>query len=226
MGIINENFALPWLLFEQSNWFNFVTKGSLCLFEKDIQLSVEEIDGILFINDGKVNYFLEGRNGKEKLAMTMRKGCFIGEEKLFLNKVNSGKFIVTEDLKGIIFSKETFKKLLLEHSVLSQDLYHFIIKRIKLLSLIIQEETFYSPEQRLARFLYRLDTCNDGIPYYDNEVCTKLSHDYLAKVVGTDRVTISKALSDLKKSGIIEICDSKLYLLDRKALLSYKHDNQ
>lgn len=72
---------------------------------------------------------------------------------------------------------------------------------------------FHVTEERLARWLLlardRLDL--DRLPF---------THESLAAVIGTDRVSITRAAQKLKKQGVLSYTRGKTAILDRDGLLS------
>jgi CRP-like cAMP-binding protein len=72
---------------------------------------------------------------------------------------------------------------------------------------------FHVTEQRMARWLLlALDRLNlDKLPF---------THESLAAVIGTDRVSITRAAQRLKKQGVLSYTRGKTAILDRDGLLS------
>ncbi|PYV17925.1 MAG: Crp/Fnr family transcriptional regulator, partial [Acidobacteria bacterium] len=46
----------------------------------------------------------------------------------------------------------------------------------------------------------------------------KITHDELAKMVGTSRETVTRTLTDLQKQGIIKMADRRIIVCDAKKL--------
>ena len=87
----------------------------------------------------------------------------------------------------------------------------FVRKMMLLISQTALCNRLHTAEQRLARWLL---LCRDRS---DRDVL-ELTQEFLAKMLGADRVTVSQAAGDLQSSGLIEYTRGRIVILDSERL--------
>ena len=87
----------------------------------------------------------------------------------------------------------------------------FIRKMMLLISQTALCNRLHTAEQRLSRWLL---LCRDRS---DRDVL-ELTQEFLAKMLGADRVTVSQSAGDLQSSGLIEYSRGRIVILDSEGL--------
>ena len=77
-----------------------------------------------------------------------------------------------------------------------------------------------SPEGRIGEFLLRLSKLYAVPTPHGNVIQVYLTHEQIAAITGTSRVTVTRTLTRLRKAGAIAVEDGRIRVIDGAALRS------
>lgn len=159
------------------------------------------VQELFLIKKGVVRISMLGRNGVEKPVLYVASGCFWGEEGFFHGQpvIYNAKAIKEVEVLAV-------EKKYASDIISRPGLAHLLIKSISLKSRIlahqVEDFAFRNTVEKLCRLLFCLLT-DPASSFYNNK--NKLTHQELAAIAGVHRVTVTNAIAQLKREGIIHI---------------------
>ncbi|MEW5919871.1 MAG: Crp/Fnr family transcriptional regulator [Bacillota bacterium] len=210
--------------YHYSPWFR---RGVACwepVFEKCPQKSVrknsiifsqEEVnESVYFIHKGRVRLSSFDKNGNEKSIVIVSEGNIIGE----VSAKERIPAIVTAtavtDCTLFYMPSDLFSQKVLASPVLSERLILELMYLVRILTGHIRDISFMDASERVVTYLFKLSN-NYGLDTpQGRKITIRFTHQEMADLTGTCRVTVSKIMKSLDKSKVIKKIDGHLYILD------------
>ena len=202
---------------ETDLWRLFAKNLPTRTYEKDqmIYWQEEQADCFYCIKKGRVKVFLSSENGMEKTITIVEQGI-LGEAAFFdhMPRVSSAKALVKTEL--IAINRNGLIKSFSQDPDLAVHLLELMAHRVRLLSEQVDNMTFLQADQRIAQALLR-----HAVPGEDGILQVNLTHEEIANLAGTTRVTVSKLLTRFAKNGWIGTRYRAVALKNPAALRSF-----
>ncbi len=123
-----------------------------------------------------------------------------------------------EDTQLLAIPKDDFVKLMMRHAPLAMRMIRLVGERRQKLENRVESLLFKSAHSRLAALFLDL---GDGFGVRDSRgriVNLKLTHKEIASLIGATRETVSFAILDLRKDGLIQTEGKRVILIDEPRL--------
>lgn len=204
--MINNPGSSPFLTLEVNQWSELVEYGKIVQYPEDcviVQFGTI-VTKLYFVLEGEIKYSLMDGDGNEKIVAIVGKGAIFGEGPLFAKTPTNISAITLSECDVCELEEEQVLKFIQKKPQLAVEIIKSMNYKIAILIDQLADFSFNCTKGRIANLLYRLasnasDPNQDGI-----ELFTNFTHDELAKLVGCSRVSTSRALSSLKRDGIID----------------------
>jgi len=163
----------------------------------------ESGDSMFIILEGSVKISSYAADGREVVLSLLGKGAFFGEMVLLDAKPRSATVMTMEDTELGRIRRANFEQLMLQTPQLTRKLLAEMVSRLRRTSSVLERVSTMDVPQRLYNYLR--DYClRFGSPDANSGFEVKLpTHQLVADQLSTSRETISRAISALKKEGII-----------------------
>jgi len=160
-------------------------------------------DPMFIILNGSVKISSYAADGREVVLSLLTKGSFFGEMSLLDAKPRSATVITMEDTELGRIRRGDFERLMTQMPQLTRKLLAEMVNRLRRTSSVLERVSTMDVPQRLYNYLR--DYCyRSGSPDSSGMIKVKLpTHQLVADQLSTSRETISRAISALKKEGII-----------------------
>jgi CRP-like cAMP-binding protein len=169
-------------------------------------------DALFIIARGRVKVVLYGESGKEITLSFFRQGDFFGEMSLLDDMPRSANVLTTEESTLLILKREAFKNHLEANPATAINVLAELSKRLRKADEIIGNLALLDVYGRVARVLMDLAE-REGEPVEDGIVIQKRpTQQDMASMVSTSRETVSRALNEFQKRGLLEM-DGKRVIL-------------
>ena len=205
---------------ETDLWRLFAKNLPTRTYENDqmIYWQEEQADCYYCIKKGRVKVFLSSENGMEKTITIVEQGI-LGEAAFFdhMPRVSSAKALVKTEL--IAINRNGLIKSFSQDPDLAVHLLELMAHRVRLLSEQVDNMTFLQADQRVAQALLR-----HAVPGEDGILQVNLTHEEIANLAGTTRVTVSKLLTRFAKNGWIGTRYRAVALKNPAALRSFSKE--
>ncbi len=160
-------------------------------------------DPMFIILNGSVKISSYAADGREVVLSLLTKGSFFGEMSLLDANPRSATAITMEDTELGRIRRADFERLMTQMPQLTRKLLAEMVSRLRRTSSVLERVSTMDVPQRLYNYLR--DYCQRfGSPNSSGWISVKLpTHQLVADQLSTSRETISRAISALKKEGII-----------------------
>jgi len=172
--------------------------GKKRLFPKGAELQSMGKRGeyMYYVQKGRTYTFLLSSEGVEKNVCYLNPGCFVGEELFFHGQPSLYTSIAMEAVEAIEIHRKHLGAI-----VSRPNLAYILLKSISLkcriLATQIEDLAFRTTQERVARLLYCFLAESEG------KGTVGITQQELATIAGAHRVSITNAISQLKKEDII-----------------------
>jgi len=167
---------------------------------------------------GRVKLSMLSPDGKEKVVNILQEGDIFGEMSLFDQDPHPLNAEVLEDARLVILSFEDLESIIMQNPGVAIKIIDALAKKTRLLTSQIRELVFQDAEGRLASLLKRFAE-DFGLEVKSGKMIDLiLTHQEIANLLGSSRVTVTKLLNKFIDEKIIKIYKRKIVVLDEKGL--------
>ena len=184
----------------------------------------EPIDRVYFIKSGRVVFSIITAGGHEKIMYALNKGGVFGDvwaqsrRPYFLTATTFSKSTLAW------LSPEDFLARVVAIPGALEEWLSYISEIVEYLVEHIADITYLNRESQLRKYLYRL-SFNYGVQTpVGIKINTRITHQFLADLIGASRVTISKIMIKLMDDGLIARHDGYFYILDLERLGEFSEE--
>ena len=188
-------------------------KKNACLYHDR-----QDLYYVYFLLEGKVTLVKPNENGESKVVFILNPGDTINQP-VMRNNTSAVECWGFENSRILRIGFDDFDTIMAKDYILAKNCMAFMENRIRRLYRQLKNSVTINIEKRLAAKLVRL-----GLDYGSREedsVMTRidlnLTVTYIAKMLGCQRESVSRAMKSLNKRGIVELDGRKIYVDIEKA---------
>jgi len=180
-------------------------KNSIIINEGD------DTNSMYIIQSGKVKAFLSNEDGKEVILKMMKPGDYFGELSILDSAPRSASIMTLQASKFSIISKEDFDKVMDAHPEMARKLVTELTRMVRRLTDSVRNLALMDVYGRVAGTLLELAEDEGDIKVINQ----KITHQDLARMIGSSREMVSRIMKDLQKGGYITP-ESKRIVINEK----------
>ncbi len=174
-----------------------------------------------FLEKGKVKVSLQKENGSEKILAIQEGDTIFGEYAAFDRYPYFATAIALEESIIHVININDFETLMMEHPEISLLIITAIVRKMRLLSLHVEDLSFLNSQKRVASILLKLME-ELGVHAHGNVIVKrKITHEDIANMTGLARVTVTKVIKQLIGMRLISKGRNKITILDADKLRSF-----
>ncbi|MFW6389700.1 MAG: Crp/Fnr family transcriptional regulator [Halanaerobiales bacterium] len=170
---------------------------------------------VYFIREGKVKAVKTTAEGEEQILEILSSGDVFGEVVLFGIEKYPATAVAMGNVKVELLSREEFKKYFNKNPHIGWGMLEVMANKLSRAQRKIKNLGLNDTRGRLANLLVDL-LYNFGDA--DSKLVLDLNRQEMANYIGTTRETVSRALSQFKKDGLIDIQGNKIFIIDLDSL--------
>ncbi len=159
-------------------------------------------DAVFYVQKGKVKLAVVSNAGKEAVIAILGAGDFLGEECLAGRLLRLASASAMSECSILRLGKPSMIRVLHEEAAFSELFVSYLLSRTIRIEEDLVDQLFNSSEKRLARMLLLL--ANFGKDSKPEPVIAKISHETMAKMIGTTRSRVSFFMNRFRKMGLID----------------------
>ncbi len=161
-------------------------------------------DALYIVAQGEVKVSLAGDSGREMILSTLGEGSFFGEMSLIDGEPRSAHVVCTEDAVLLRLGRREFREALRNYPSIAINIMTELCERLRRADEAIGSLALLDVYGRVARFL--LDKADaEGEDVEGGRLLENMpTQQYIASSIGTSRETVSRALSEFQRRGLIE----------------------
>lgn len=167
----------------------------------------ETANAFFYLKKGRVRIFMTSENGMEKTLATINKGTVFGEAAFFDGNPRVSSAIAMTRSEIIILHQEKLKEAISSNPEIAIELLRMQAQTIRMLSMQVDSITFLQANNRIAQFLLQSAVLHNGV------WVVSATHEEIASVVGTSRVTVSKIINTFAEKGLLKTGYRKIVIL-------------
>jgi len=201
-----------WLDMKQNDRAKIILSSRILSLKKNsIFFNSHELDGLLFLKSGKLRFFLSSLDARE-LPLYYLNNMEIEFFENFTDKTISTildiAFIVEKNSEILLIPYSVLNLFRDKYSIMEKFLHNLTREKLSKSLLSLQNILLIPLKDRLLNFLYSL-----------NKTEISLTHEEIAKNLGSSREVISRNLKVLEKENFLKINRKKIIILDRGEVL-------
>ena len=191
-------------------------------YQKNQVIFLEEEAGtyMYIVLAGKVKVTKSTPGGKESILAIHRQGDFFGEMSLLDGKTSPATVAAMEDCRIAAVSAADFRRFLMTNEKVVHQIIQVLCGRLRYVWAQIQSLSYSTAEARIRGGIRQLGLKHGVADSRGIIIDLKITHQEIAEMVGTSRETVTRTLARLQKSGIIQMENRRIILLDPRALMS------
>ena len=168
--------------------------------------------GMYVIVSGRVRAYLTDANGKEFVLATHGEGEYFGELALLDDAPRSASVATVEPCRLLVLSRASFEECLLQNPELALQLLKGLARRVRRLTESARTLALKDVFGRITALLQDLAVERDGVLVIEE----RLTHQEIARRIGSSREMVSRILKDLETGGYIEVDAAHRLAIRRK----------
>ncbi len=205
----------------------FLSEGELrmCKPGAVIYFQGEQSPGLFYIHRGRFKVTIYHEDGREKVLAIQEAPTTFGETAAFDGEPYFCTAVALDQCQIYLFPRSVVRKLIVDHPEISFSLIESIGRKLRLLALQVEDLTFLDAPPRIAHMLTKLlvdyGTSTEG----GERLGIPITHQELADVAGTSRITVTTVLNRLEREGIIRKQRRTIFVHDRGKLYHFTQGN-
>jgi CRP-like cAMP-binding protein len=173
-----------------------------------------------FVLSGQIKVSILRAGGEETILEFMGYGALCGEGAAFDRLPRFSGATVWRDAELIEFDAAKLHEPFKARPELALSLLRITALKQRALATKLAQAHAPSPEGRIGEFLLRLSKLYAVPTPHGNVIQVYLTHEQIAAITGTSRVTVTRTLTRLRKAGAIAVEDGRIRVIDGTALRS------
>ena len=201
-----------WLDMKQNDRAKIILSSRILSLKKNsIFFNSHELDGLLFLKSGKLRFFLSSLDARELplyYLNNMEVEFFENFNDKTISTILDIAFIVEKNSEILLIPYSVLNLFRDKYSIMEKFLHNLTREKLSKSLLSLQNILLIPLKDRLLNFLYSL-----------NKTEISLTHEEIAKNLGSSREVISRNLKVLEKENFLKINRKKIIILDRGEIL-------
>jgi CRP-like cAMP-binding protein len=161
-------------------------------------------NALYIILAGTARVVLTNEKGREVIVASLRTGDYIGEMSLIDNEPHSATVVAETQLDVLTLSREGFSKCVMGNASTSLAVMRGLVRRLRQANQKIASFALSGVYERVAKILLEsaVKSSDGSLLIHD-----KYSHLEIAKMVGSSREMVSRAMKDFEEQSFIRKLD-------------------
>jgi CRP/FNR family transcriptional regulator, dissimilatory nitrate respiration regulator len=179
-----------------------------CLFAEG-----EPASGIFLLLSGRVKVVRRSRAGREQVLHEEGPGSTLGEVPVFDGQGYVGSAIAVDGCSALFVPRQALLSVIDRHPEVARRVIQVLSARVRRFALLAADLSLRDITQRVAALILREAARTGG-----DTVSLDATREELASQLGTVREEVSRAFSELRDRGILEVARRRIRILDLKQL--------
>ena len=201
-----------WFEINQNDRAKIILSSRVLSLKKNaIFFNSNELNGLLFLKSGKLRFFLSSLDSRELplyYLNSMEVEFFENFNDKTITTILDIAFIVEKNSEILLIPYSVLNLFRNKYSIMEKFLHNLTREKFSKSLLSLQNILLTPLKDRLLKFLYSL-----------NKTEILLTHEEIAKNLGSSREVISRNLKVLEKENFLKINRKKIIILDRGEVL-------
>ena len=171
-------------------------------------------DRMHIIVQGRVRISLDSDDGREKdVALLMPGECF-GEMALLDGSNRSAKATAVDEIETLVLMRDDFLEFISQHPEVATHTTAVLTNRLRNANQMMGDLAFLDVPTRVAKQLVELAVKQLGGAPPCGDIDISIGQDELARLVGSSRETVSRALTSYRRMGLLSTFHRRISIND------------
>ena len=189
-----------------------IRKNSTIYSQEDVN------EFVYFIHKGRVRLSACDKKGNEKSIIIVSEGNIFGEVSAKENIPAIVTATAVTDCTLLYMPSDLFARRVMASPELSEQLILELMHMVRILTGHIRDISFMDANERVVSYLFKLAN-NFGVDTpQGRKITIRFTHQEMADLTGTCRVTVSKIMKSLDTARVIKKIEGHLHILDQDYL--------
>ena len=167
-------------------------------------------DSLFVLASGKVKVVLYGETGREIILSILREGEFFGEMSLLDRQPRSANVVAIEKSEVLSLDRDAFQTHINQHPTTAMAILAEMSRRLRKADEVIGNLALLDVYARVARAVRELAQ-KQGEPVDGGLLIRERpTQQEIAGLIGTSRETVSRALNDFTRRGLLEMSGKQI----------------
>ena len=195
----------PWIGAELEQWKALTQKRTPRLVKKKTALYQQQDDAkeLYIVKEGRICITTFHHDGSERQLYIAETGALFGERSCILNQPHSTAAVAIVDSQVYAVPYSDVRGLLAADNELCQAIMRHLCRKNTVLKQQVIELSFSSAVQRIAQILIYLADMYGVLTPAGIEIPIRFSHQDVANIMTTSRVTVNNTFTLFKSEGIL-----------------------
>lgn len=169
----------------------------------------EESHACYVLLSGSAVVFTEDEDGEEFIHQSLHVGDCFGELGVLDGKSRTANVMTTDQSECLVIPKDVLLRALMDDKSASMDVIKSLISRIRVMTEDVSSLALLDVYGRIARIME-----GESVEQPDgSKLLPRMTHQELAKRVGSSREMVSKILKDLRIGGYVSVESHRIRLV-------------
>ena len=207
-------------LLNEADQLSIITAGSKAAYKsgETILSREKECNGLVIVKSGQLRAYLESEDGKEITLYRLLSGdiCILTASCVLKNITFEVTLEVEKDSEVFFIPAAIWGKLAGKNSVVKEFSMDLVNERFSEVMWVMEQMVSKNMGQRVSTFLLEQSVLEDS------EILS-MTHETIAKNLGTAREVISRILKYLENDGALKLSRGQIQLINLKKLKEISH---
>ncbi|WP_078592637.1 Crp/Fnr family transcriptional regulator [Evansella clarkii] len=204
----------PWFNNASNDWRTVFKEAPQIIYKKNEMIYQQgEINTyIYYVIEGRVRVSLLDDTGQEKSIIILNQGSIFGESCAIEQTPTEVTTTANTICNLAYIHRDQFLPVILNSPLLCEKLIFNLTRKLSSLQHHIREITFMSAHERVIIYLYKLSVQYGKDTHEGRKISISFTHQEMADLSGTSRVTVSNIMRVLTMSGIVQKINGYYYI--------------
>ena len=175
-------------------------------------------DRMHILVQGRVRISLNSEDGREKDVAVLQPGECFGEMALLDGSNRSAKATAVEEIETLVLMREDFLDFIGEYPEVAAHTTAVLTNRLRNANQMVGDLAFLDVPTRVAKQLIELAEKQLEGTAPNGEIEISIGQDELARLVGSSRETVSRALTSYRRMGLVKTSHRRISITDLDGL--------
>jgi len=175
-------------------------------------------DRMHILVQGRVRISLNSEDGREKDVAVLQPGECFGEMALLDGSNRSAKATAVEEIETLVLMREDFLDFIGKYPEVAAHTTAVLTNRLRNANQMVGDLAFLDVPTRVAKQLIELAEKQLEGAAPNGEIEISIGQDELARLVGSSRETVSRALTSYRRMGLVKTSHRRISITDLDGL--------
>lgn len=179
---------------------------------RDVRLEQGEIlfspdeygEQVFILKEGRIQVYRTAPQGQEITLTTVENGMMFGEMALTAERLRVAYARAVEPSVVLSLKQDDLKDLILREPRVGVRIIEWLSERVRQLEIRLEDASSKEAPARLASLILQLVESEGIVTGEGYAVPTRYTHEQLGAMIGANRVTVTRAMAELRESGVLE----------------------